>query len=98
MTTEQLLSQLRDLLPVLRTRFHLVKLDIFGSYARGKQTPDSDIDVLAEFEPGYRNLFNLLDMKHWLEETFENDVDLVTPGCLREKIRDNVFGELRHVG
>jgi hypothetical protein len=98
MTTEQLTARLRDLLPLLRTRFHVIKLGIFGSYSRGTQTPDSDIDVLAEFEPGHRNLFNLLDTKYFLEKTLRNDVDLVTPGCLREKIRDNVLGELLHVG
>jgi hypothetical protein len=49
--TEEILSALRQARPELAKRFGVTRLAIFGSYARGEQREDSDVDVLVEVDP-----------------------------------------------
>jgi predicted nucleotidyltransferase len=44
--------------PAIRTQFGVTKIGIFGSFARGEQTPKSDVDVLVDFAQGYATLRN----------------------------------------
>jgi predicted nucleotidyltransferase len=60
-----------------------VKLDLIGSFARGEQTEDSDIDLLVEFEPDTDDLFGKkTKLKDLLKVSFDREVDI----C-REKYR-----------
>lgn len=43
----------------LEKKYHLIKIGIFGSVARGEQNEQSDIDIIVEFENGTQNLFTL---------------------------------------
>jgi uncharacterized protein len=52
MTRDELLAELRAQLPYLRETYHITTLGLFGSYARNEQTPDSDVDLVYELEPG----------------------------------------------
>lgn len=49
--TEEILSALRRARPELAERFGVKRLAIFGSYARGEQREDSDVDILVEVDP-----------------------------------------------
>lgn len=61
-------------------KHHVRALRIFGSCARGELTPDSDIDVLIEFQPGIDpDLFELGGMQQDLSDIFGRDADLKTP-------------------
>ena len=57
---------------------------LFGSVARGDDTPDSDIDFLVEFEPG-SSLFDLMDLQEALAELLGEAVDVVSLGGLKER-------------
>jgi uncharacterized protein len=58
-------------------KHHIRKLSLFGSVLRDDFRPDSDIDVLVEFEPEYQpNLRRLLSMEHELKIIFGREVDL----------------------
>ncbi|MCB0684515.1 MAG: nucleotidyltransferase domain-containing protein, partial [Saprospiraceae bacterium] len=48
---QELLAFIRQQKPELTDRLHLTKIGIFGSFARGEQTPESDIDLIVEFKP-----------------------------------------------
>lgn len=80
----------------LKARFHLRRMGIFGSYARGEQTPQSDIDMLVEFDPGYETFDNYMDMKHYLEDRFGRKVDLVTADALKPQIREGILAEVSY--
>lgn len=59
-------------------RYHIREMSLFGSILRDDFRPDSDVDVLAEFEPGARwSLFDLVVMENELETLFGREVDLV---------------------
>lgn len=88
-------QQVLDLLHIHQERIHgfaVKSLFIFGSVARDEATPDSDVDLLVEFEHPV-GLFTLLSLKGFLEELFDCSVDLGTPNSLRPHLRETVLGE-----
>jgi len=68
------------------------RVRIFGSIARGKAMPDSDIDILVEMERG-RSLFDLIALAEELEQLLGRRVDVVTETSLSPYIRDRVLAE-----
>jgi len=75
-------------------RNRIRKLSIFGSALRGDFSPDSDIDVLVEFEPEAGvGLVRLAGMEIELSEILGRKVDLNTPGFLSKYFRDKVLSE-----
>ena len=70
------------------------KLSIFGSALRSDFKPESDIDILVEFEPGRTpGLFRLSGMELDLTDMFGRKVDLRTPGDLSRYFRQDVLDE-----
>ena len=61
----------------------VVKAWLFGSFARGEDTPDSDIDILVEYDPNARiSLLTISHMMGELERSTGRRVDLIEEGCL----------------
>jgi uncharacterized protein len=89
-----------DLAPVSLKAFcdsnGIRSLRLFGSYLHGNQRPDSDVDLLVEFEPQRRiGLFDLTRMELELGEMLHHRVDLRTPNELSQYFRDEVVQEAR---
>lgn len=75
-------------------RNRIRRLALFGSVLRGDFHPDSDIDVLVEFEPGARvGMLRLAGMEIELSGLLGRKVDLNTPGFLCDYFRDQVLAE-----
>jgi predicted nucleotidyltransferase len=73
-------------------RNHICWPAFFGSVLRDDFNPESDIDVLVEFEPDYRvGLIRLAGMEIELSELIERKVDLRTPGDLSHYLRQDVL-------
>jgi uncharacterized protein len=70
-------------LPVCK-EFGVSRLDAFGSVARGASAPSSDVDLLVEFsEPNRSPAKRFFGLLHRLEDSLGCEVDLLTPGSLR---------------
>jgi predicted nucleotidyltransferase len=69
------------------------RLALFGSILRDDFRPDSDIDVLVEFEPGATPGFGFFGMQDELSGILGRKVDLNTPQCLSKYFRDEVLRE-----
>jgi len=80
--------------PAIRTQFGVTKIGIFGSFARGEQTPKSDVDVLVDFAQGYATLRNFVSLSDHLEALFRRKVDLLTVGGIDKYIRSHVEAEV----
>jgi len=91
-TRAEIEHALREALPLLTARFHVKRIGIFGSYARGEQTEASDIDILVEFSAPIG--WEIVDVKDYLEQLLELRVDLVTIPALKPQYRDRVLGEV----
>jgi len=75
-------------------RNHIRKLAFFGSVLRDDFTPESDVDVLVEFEPGTRiGLIGLAGIENELSRLIGRKADLNTAGCLSPYFRDQVLHE-----
>lgn len=87
----------REPLVAFCRRHHIQKLSLFGSVLRDDFHPDSDVDVLVEFEPGHvPGLIRLAGMELDLSGLLGgHQVDMNTPKCLSRYFRDQVLAEAK---
>jgi predicted nucleotidyltransferase len=82
----------RDQIADFCRRNHIRWLALFGSALRDDFRPDSDVDVLVEFEPGTQVTFFMLSrLQRELEGIFARPVDFVMKDGLKRRIRDSVL-------
>lgn len=75
-------------------RHHIKRLALFGSALRDDFTPDSDVDVLVEFEPGTRvGMIRLAGIELELSGILDRKVDMHTPGFISKYFRVQVLAE-----
>jgi hypothetical protein len=74
-------------------RNRIRRLAFFGSVLRDEFTPESDVDVLVEFEPGSRLGLRFFALEQELSEILGRKVDLNTRGFLSKYFRDQVIAE-----
>ena len=74
-------------------RHHIRRLAVFGSAVHGTLRPDSDIDVLVEFEEGHTPGFAFFDIQSDLSEVLGRRVDLNTPQFLGPRVRTKIQAE-----
>ena len=73
-------------------KYGIHSLSIFGSVARDQALPNSDIDILVDFEKPV-GLFEYARLKLYLESVLGREVDLVTPEALRKELREDILRE-----
>jgi predicted nucleotidyltransferase len=75
-------------------RHHIRKLSLFGSVLSDDFRPDSDVDVLVEFEPGHTPGLAIVDVQDELSDLLGGRrVDMVNPKYLNRRLRDRVLDE-----
>lgn len=72
-------------------RHHIRRLSLFGSRLRGDFRPDSDVDLLVEFEPGHIPGYAFFSMQEELSDLLGLPVDFRTPAELNGRFRDEVL-------
>lgn len=87
---------LRQHLPKLTQEYNISYLGLFGSYVRGEQKEDSDLDILVEFskEP---DLLEFIGLKQELSEILGVEVDLVMKNALKPRIGKRILEEVVQV-
>ena len=96
-TLDDIRAQLQAELPMLRERYDVDRIGICGSYVRGEQMEDSDLDLLVTFTetPG---LIEFIGLEHYLENTLGLSVDLGTPDGLKEgPAAENIRREVEYL-
>ncbi len=78
----------------IRQKFGVKRIGIFGSFARGEEREDSDLDVLVVFEEGQKTFDNYMDLKFYLEDLFGREVDLVTEKALKPQLKDIIMKDV----
>ena len=76
-------------------RHQIRRLALFGSVLRQDFTPESDVDVLAEFKPGHVPGLAFFTLQDELSALFGRQVDLNTPQCLSKYFRDEVLAQAK---
>jgi uncharacterized protein len=91
-TLDEVITQLRRLQADLRRRYPIRELAIFGSYVRGQQTEDSDLDVLVDLQDGV-GLLELAGLQQDLSEALGLKVDLVMRDAIKRGRARRILSE-----
>jgi len=83
-------------MPYLKEKYHVKKLGVFGSVARNEQSPESDVDILVEFESPV-GFFDFIRMENFLTGVLKMKVDLITRKALKSAIKEEVLKEVVYV-
>ncbi|MFA4915105.1 MAG: nucleotidyltransferase family protein [Syntrophales bacterium] len=92
----------QDILTILHyNRSHLMafgvkRIGLFGSFVRGEQRPDSDIDLLVEFESERKTFDNFMNLSCFLEDVLKNRVELITLESLSPYIGPYILKEAEY--
>lgn len=84
------LQEKRELILKIADEHGIKNVRIFGSVARLEDGPESDLDLLVEFEKD-RSLFDLIRFKQEIEDLLETRVDVVTENSIHQSIKEDVL-------
>lgn len=90
---EQIKKKLENLKSLLKGRFRVKSIGIFGSYLKGEQKRKSDLDVLVEFSEAV-GLFKFIQLEDFLSKELDVKVDLVMKDGLKPLIKEQVLKEV----
>jgi predicted nucleotidyltransferase len=95
-TFDSLLKQLKDMLPLLRAKYEVQSIEVFGSFVRGDEREDSDLDLLVTFDK-VPTLFEFLELENYLSDELGIKVDLVMKDSLKPAIGERILEEAQPV-
>jgi len=95
---DEILNFLSQQKEFLRANFHIVKLGLFGSFARGDNERDSDIDLIVEFEDNTENLFDLKrKLKAYIKENLNLEVDICREKYIKPGYKKAILNEAQYI-
>jgi uncharacterized protein len=91
---DQILTFLKQNKKLFRERYHIIRIGLFGSYARGDQNVNSDIDLLVEFEDNTQDLYDLkLQLKDFFQKNLEIEIDICREKYIKPRIKKSILKE-----
>ena len=97
-TLDEIKIRLELLKPVLREKFQVETIGIFGSYSQGQEKRKSDVDILVTFsELNDIDLLDFIALKRFLSRKLKTKVDLVEKKSLKCRIKDKILQETIYV-
>lgn len=95
MTKENILLFLKENKEKLES-FGVKRIGLFGSFVKGEQKGSSDIDVFVVFKNDCEGFDNYFDLKFYLEDSLQTEVDLVIKNTLKRHIKERVLAEVEY--
>lgn len=92
-TLEEIKKRLRNQKSTLMARYKVTQIGIFGSYVRGTQQPQSDVDILVDFDE-YPSLLEFVGLEDELSQQLGIKVDLVMKSGLKPRIGRRILQEV----
>ncbi|MBX2961844.1 MAG: nucleotidyltransferase domain-containing protein [Cyclobacteriaceae bacterium] len=95
---DDILDYLRKNKPLFQQIFHVKRIGLIGSFSRDEQHKESDIDLIAEFEPGTRDLYLLkARLRRMMEKQFERKVEICREKYLKPYYRKRILKDAIYV-
>ena len=91
-TKTEILVRLQGIEPELRA-LGVRRIGLFGSFVKGRQSADSDVDLLLEFEPGEKSFDHFMSISIQLEETLQRTDELLTIESLSQNLCPHILKE-----
>jgi uncharacterized protein len=88
-------NRLRNIKPILVKEYNVSKIGYFGSYAKGNQHINSDLDLLVEFSRPIG--WKFFTLEKYLEQSLGMQIDLVTSNALKEQIKDSILNQVIYI-
>lgn len=92
---KQIEAALKKHKPILKEKFYVEKIGVFGSYIKGKDTPESDVDILVEINGPIG--WDFIELKEYLENIIGKKVDLVSIKALKPQLKKDILNEVIYV-
>lgn len=73
------------------------RIGLFGSYAQGRPRPDSDVDIIVDFNKGKKTFDNYMDLKFFLEGQLNRKVDLVISSSVKARLKPHILPFVKYV-
>lgn len=86
-------QKIRNLKPIIRERYKVRTIGVFGSYVRGEAKEKSDLDVLVEFSEPI-SLLKFVELENFLSDSIGVKVDLVMKNALKPRIGKHILEEV----
>ena len=86
----QILTILRKITPLIKKKYHVDSIEVFGSYIRNKQKSKSDLDILVTFIK-IPSLLKFLELENYLSDTIGIKVDLVMKDSIKPRLRNSIL-------
>lgn len=93
---EEIIEIIRSIKEFLRYKYSITEIGLFGSFVRGEQKINSDIDILVEFSK-YPDLFTFIEIEEYLSSLFYRKVDLVVKDSLKPVIGSFIRKEVFYI-
>ena len=77
--------------------FGVKRIGVFGSFVRGEQDANSDVDILVEFEPSQKTFDHFMKLAFFLDDLFGRKAELVTTEALSPYIGPHILREVEYV-
>jgi len=94
MTKNDIINFLTENRTLLESKFSVEEIGLFGSYAKGTATEESDIDIIVDMPSGFDLYY---DLKEFLEKTFQKKVDLGLSRSMRSFIKSKIENEIIYI-
>ncbi|HPB82823.1 MAG TPA: nucleotidyltransferase family protein [Spirochaetota bacterium] len=93
---ENILQQLKSAKQHLKDTYNVSRIGVFGSYARGEEDGESDVDLIVEFVdvPGLREFFGT---EEYLEKLLQRKIDIVREKAIRPELKDQILSEVIYI-
>jgi predicted nucleotidyltransferase len=93
-TRDQILTFLSQNKKLFRDKYHIIRIGLFGSYARGDQNNNSDIDLLVEFEENTQDLYELkLQLKDFFRVKLGIEIDICREKYIKPRFKKSILKE-----
>lgn len=89
---QEILVELRELHPFIEQKYSVNSIEVFWSFVRNQQRKSSDLDILITFSK-VPSLLKFIDLKNYLSDELQVNVDLVMKDSLKPRIGKNILGE-----
>jgi len=93
---EEIKSKLEELKPILKEKFKVKSIGVFGSYIRGEEKEKSDLDILVKFEEPV-SLLKFIELENYLSDSIGVKVDLVMKSALKPRIGKHILEEVVNI-
>lgn len=89
---QQILTQLRGLLPSIKEQYNVKEIEVFGSYVRSEENSSSDLDILVTYSKT-PSLLQFVNLKNYLSDSLGLEVDLIMRESVKPNLSENIFKE-----